>query len=173
VLYRYKLNGTLDGFDTDSIPYFRTTNRYRDIALSTDGRKIYLVTDSIGTTSGPSGSGTSTLANPGGILEFSYAGPTLSLPGRPDPVNTVRNYNLKLYPNPASEWLRVEVGDDAFSRFTAYRITDLSGRIMLEGRSLQKQFMIDLRGLSGGMYICKLENSLGLEIASEKIIIRR
>jgi hypothetical protein len=33
--------------------------------------------------------------------------------------------------------------------------------------------MIDLRGLSGGMYICKLENSLGLEIASEKIIIRR
>jgi PQQ-dependent dehydrogenase (s-GDH family) len=173
VLYRYKLNGTLDGFDTDSIPYFRTTNRYRDIALSTDGRKIYLVTDSIGTTSGPSGSGTSTLANPGAILEFSYAGPTLALPGRPDPVNTVRNYNLKLYPNPASEWLRVEVGDDAFSRFTAYRITDLSGRIVLEGRSLQKQFMIDVRGLSGGMYICKLENSLGLEIASEKIIIRR
>ncbi len=75
VLFRYKLNGSMDGFDTDSIPYFRTSNRYRDLAISPDGRRIFIITDSTGTTSGPSGTGTSSLANPGAILEFTYAGP--------------------------------------------------------------------------------------------------
>jgi hypothetical protein len=44
---------TMDGFDSDSIPYFRSANRYRDIAISRDGMRIYLITDSVGQTSGP------------------------------------------------------------------------------------------------------------------------
>jgi aldose sugar dehydrogenase len=68
VVYRYKLDASMNSLITDSIPYFRTTSHYRDIAVSRDGLKIYLVTDSIGTTSGPSGSGTTTLSNPGAIM---------------------------------------------------------------------------------------------------------
>jgi PQQ-dependent dehydrogenase (s-GDH family) len=173
VLFRYKLNATMDGFDSDSIPYFRTSNRYRDLAISPDGRKIYIITDSTGTTSGPSGTGTSSLANPGAILEFAYAGPTLALEGKPDVPRTARNQAIRLFPNPAADWLQVEVGDAAFTRFTEYSLTDLGGRIVARGKSAMKNFRIDLRGLPTGMYICKLRNGLGLETASEKIIIRR
>ena len=79
VLYRYKLNAGMTGFDSDSIPYFKTNNRYRDIAISPNGQRIYLLTDSIGTTSGPSGTGTTNLDNPGAILEFHYTGTVLPL----------------------------------------------------------------------------------------------
>jgi PQQ-dependent dehydrogenase (s-GDH family) len=173
VLYRYKLNAAMDGFDTDSIPYFRSTNRYRDIAVSPDGRRIYLITDSIGTTSGPSGSGTSSLADPGAILEFSYVGATLSLsgqPGRGQPAG--RAYAWRMYPNPAGHWLTVEIGEDAFSRFVDYQLTDIGGRVVRRGRSVQHQFTVDLRGLAPGMYAFRMRNALGLETGSEKIIIR-
>jgi PQQ-dependent dehydrogenase (s-GDH family) len=173
VLFRYKLNGSMDGFDTDSIPYFRTSNRYRDLAISPDGRRIFIITDSTGTTSGPSGTGTSSLANPGAILEFTYAGPALSLGKQPETAGRTRNHSIRLFPNPAADWLQVEVGDAAFTRFTGYTLTDLGGRIVAQGKSAQKNFRIDLRSIPTGMYICKLTNGLGLETASEKIIIHR
>jgi PQQ-dependent dehydrogenase (s-GDH family) len=173
VLYRYKLNAAMDGFEADSIPYFRSTNRYRDIAISADGRKIYLVTDSIGSTSGPSGNGTSSLDDPGAILEFSYVGATLSLPGQTGPgLPEGRQYGWKLYPNPAVHWIRVDIGEDAFRRFVDYQLTDVNGRVVLKGRSLQRQFTVDLRGLAPGMYVYRMRDGLGLDTGSEKIIIR-
>ena len=53
---------------------FRTTNRYRDIAIGRDNRTFYLVTDNngLGTTTDESGARVRTFANPGSILEFKY-----------------------------------------------------------------------------------------------------
>ena len=53
---------------------FRTTNRYRDIAIGRDGRTFYLVTDNngLGRTVDESGANVRTFANPGSILEFRY-----------------------------------------------------------------------------------------------------
>jgi PQQ-dependent dehydrogenase (s-GDH family) len=173
VLYRYKLNAAMDGFEADSIPYFRSTNRYRDIALSPDGRKIYLITDSIGSTSGPSGNGTSSLADPGAILEFTYVGATLSLQGPDGPgITPGRKYGWKLYPNPASHVINVDIGEDAFARFVDYQLTDVNGRVVRTGRSMQRRFSVDLRGLAPGMYVYRMRNGLGLDTGSEKIIIR-
>jgi PQQ-dependent dehydrogenase (s-GDH family) len=173
VLYRYNLNAAMNGFDTDSIPYFRTSNRYRDIAISPNGQKIYLITDSIGTTSGPSGTGTSTLANPGAVLEFSYTGVTLPLGDRPVTTNTVRSYAVDIFPNPASQILQVRVAAGTFTRPMQYRLIVMTGKIVAKGSAVQKDFTIDISSMQTGVYILKVSNGYGLEVASEKIIIRR
>lgn len=72
-LYRYKLNSAGNGIVNDSVPYFFRTDRYRDLALK-NGNTIFMVTDSIGSTSGPSGGGTSSLSRPGIILKYTFLG---------------------------------------------------------------------------------------------------
>lgn len=71
-VYRLKLND--DGTATAGAPleYFRRANRYRDTAVSPDGRRIYVVTDSFGSVSDAQGRRTEALAEPGALLEFTY-----------------------------------------------------------------------------------------------------
>jgi hypothetical protein len=54
------------------IEYFKTTNRYRDLAVAPDQKTFYIVTDSDGAAIDANGARTRTLANPGAILEFKY-----------------------------------------------------------------------------------------------------
>jgi PQQ-dependent dehydrogenase (s-GDH family) len=49
---------------------FRTVNRYRDLAISADGRAFYIATDSSGETRASDGSPTQALEHRGAILEF-------------------------------------------------------------------------------------------------------
>ncbi|MET0283111.1 MAG: PQQ-dependent sugar dehydrogenase, partial [Polyangiales bacterium] len=49
---------------------FRTVNRYRDLAVSADGRTFYIATDPGGDTRALDGSPTNALAHRGAILEF-------------------------------------------------------------------------------------------------------
>lgn len=53
---------------------FRSQNRYRDTAVSSDGRTIYVVTDSRGLVEGPDGAPTTALADRGAVLAFTYTG---------------------------------------------------------------------------------------------------
>jgi PQQ-dependent dehydrogenase (s-GDH family) len=71
-VYRQKLSA--DGNSTVGNPeeLFYTQNRYRDIAFDPDGKTIYIITDSGGTTSGPSGSSSLTVTDFGKILKFTY-----------------------------------------------------------------------------------------------------
>ena len=57
------------------VEYFKTTNRYRDLAVAPDQRTFYIVTDNDGATMDANGARTRTLANPGAILEFKYTAP--------------------------------------------------------------------------------------------------
>jgi PQQ-dependent dehydrogenase (s-GDH family) len=66
-VYRVKLGA----WDTAE-PLFKTTNRYRDLAVAPDGRTFYVVTDTGGDTRAPDGSPTQALQHPGAILEFRY-----------------------------------------------------------------------------------------------------
>ena len=52
----------------------KTTNRYRDIAINPDGRRLYIVTDNSGRTTDGNGAPTQRVENPGSLLEFTYAG---------------------------------------------------------------------------------------------------
>ena len=72
-LYRFKLNTARNGIVNDSVPYFFRSDRYRDLAIK-NGNIIFTITDSVGSTSGPSGGGTSTLSRPGTILKYTFLG---------------------------------------------------------------------------------------------------
>ncbi|MBB2940546.1 PQQ-dependent dehydrogenase (s-GDH family) [Actinoplanes lutulentus] len=52
---------------------FKTVNRYRDTAISTDGRTIYVATDGTSIATDLNGLPTADLANPGSILAFTLA----------------------------------------------------------------------------------------------------
>lgn len=79
-VYRLKLGAEGRTVGTP-VEYFKANDRYRDIAMSPDGRRVFLVTDSFGTTADVNGQRTEALANPGGLVEFTYAGPPKT-PGR-------------------------------------------------------------------------------------------
>jgi PQQ-dependent dehydrogenase (s-GDH family) len=53
---------------------FRSVNRYRDTAVSPNGRVVYLATDSAGIATGLDGLATRVLEDPGAILAFRYTG---------------------------------------------------------------------------------------------------
>ena len=55
------------------IEYFKTTNRYRDLAVAPDQRTFYIVTDNDGRTMDDKGAPVRVVANPGAILEFKYS----------------------------------------------------------------------------------------------------
>lgn len=72
----YCLRLTQDGGSVqgDITQFFKTANRYRDLALSPDNRTVYIVTDSTGRVGPRSGPPTEKLDNPGAILEFAFVG---------------------------------------------------------------------------------------------------
>jgi glucose/arabinose dehydrogenase len=73
-VYRIELSADGRTVQEDAIPYFKTTNRYRDVAVSPDGRSFYVITDNDNVTQDESGLPTEALDHPGAILEFSYTG---------------------------------------------------------------------------------------------------
>ena len=54
--------------------YFQSENRYRDLAVSPDGRTIYIATDNSGLAEALAGGATGTMQDPGAILVFRYVG---------------------------------------------------------------------------------------------------
>jgi PQQ-dependent dehydrogenase (s-GDH family) len=52
--------------------FFETTNRFRDLTIGADTRKIYVITDSDNLTRTPEGGATTDLEHRGAILEFTY-----------------------------------------------------------------------------------------------------
>lgn len=69
----YRLELSDDGRSVEEpIPYFKTTNRYRDIAIGPDGRTFYVITDNDNYTLGPDGLPTDQLENRGAVLVFTY-----------------------------------------------------------------------------------------------------
>ena len=70
VIYRIPLDAT----DAPPLTYFKGQDRYRDIAVSPDGRSIYVVTTSGGRTLTATGQMTPELSHPGALLEFRYTG---------------------------------------------------------------------------------------------------
>jgi hypothetical protein len=68
----------LSAGDAAPLTYFKAQDRYRDLAVAPDGRRIYAVTDAHGRVLTATGEPTATLANPGALLEFTYTGPASS-----------------------------------------------------------------------------------------------
>ena len=73
-MYRQSLSSDGTTAAGEPIELFRTTNRYRDLALHPNGRTIYVATDSSGRTTGADGTMTQALEHPGAIIQFTYEG---------------------------------------------------------------------------------------------------
>ncbi|MGK4008695.1 glucose/sorbosone family PQQ-dependent dehydrogenase [Sorangium sp. So ce1036] len=73
-LYRVKLSPNGKSVVGEPVEYFKTINRYRDLAMSPDRRTLYVITDTAGNASTPDGGATWLVENPGAILEFKYTG---------------------------------------------------------------------------------------------------
>ncbi|WP_374163422.1 PQQ-dependent sugar dehydrogenase [Arcticibacter sp. MXS-1] len=71
-LVRLKLNERGTGISGDTIGYFKAKARYRDVAFSPDGKRIYLSTDSSSVTSGPSEQDPEGSSLHGAILELTW-----------------------------------------------------------------------------------------------------
>ncbi|MFN0172388.1 MAG: glucose/sorbosone family PQQ-dependent dehydrogenase [Bryobacteraceae bacterium] len=71
--------------------YFQSENRYRDTAVSPDGRTLYIATDFEGLAESLSGGATSEMQDKGAILAFTYVGEgDPSRPPEPAPVSRTR-----------------------------------------------------------------------------------
>jgi PQQ-dependent dehydrogenase (s-GDH family) len=75
-VYRIKLSSDGKTAVGENEELFRTANRYRDVAVSPDGRTLYFVTDNngFGRTIDPSGASVAAFANPGAVVAFTYGG---------------------------------------------------------------------------------------------------
>jgi PQQ-dependent dehydrogenase (s-GDH family) len=73
-LIRLQLNESGKAVKDEALTYFQSSNRYRDIAISPDGNKIYLITDFSSVTSGPTKEDPQSSSQKGAILEFTFDG---------------------------------------------------------------------------------------------------
>jgi PQQ-dependent dehydrogenase (s-GDH family) len=71
-VFRVRLSASGETTVGAATKLFKTTNRYRDLTIAPDNRTFYVVTDSDGSTSGPTSGSTQVLDHPGAILEFRY-----------------------------------------------------------------------------------------------------
>jgi hypothetical protein len=74
----------------DTVIYFRAAARYRDIALSPDGKKIYLAIDSSHKYSGPKIDDNRKMDCAGCIVEFSYQASPKATALRKETEKTIR-----------------------------------------------------------------------------------
>jgi PQQ-dependent dehydrogenase (s-GDH family) len=72
-VFRVPLSPDGKGISGEPTPLFKTTNRYRDVAVNANGRTFYVITDEDGPTSSVEGGATNSLENEGSVLEFSAA----------------------------------------------------------------------------------------------------
>ncbi|MEJ7627500.1 MAG: PQQ-dependent sugar dehydrogenase [Ferruginibacter sp.] len=174
-VYRLKLNPTGDNSLSVSdsvVEYFHNSsalNRYRDIVVANDGISFYLLTDSVGSTSGPTAGVDGGVTNRGAVVEYIYTGLILSI----DEI-TVRPTDpkvfIKVFPNPASDLLFIESKRNV-PKPIYYQIFDVAGRMVLSGNSNKDKFDIPVSQLSKGIYSLKLYNGRDIKLAVQKVVI--
>ena len=172
VIARYKLSSDGQNIISDTINYFRGMGRFRDVVVSPDGLKIYVACDSSGSTSGPTGNVTSTPANPGSILEFTYQ-PL----GGTRYVNQVLMENKEktdksfdVYPNPATNYFVIYNYQLASQQILLY---DISGKIIKNIKSKDLATRVDVDNLSNGVYVLSIKAPDGSSLRTEKIVIAK
>jgi PQQ-dependent dehydrogenase (s-GDH family) len=173
VIARYKLSSDGQSIISDTINYFRGMGRFRDIVVSPDGLKLYVACDSSGSTSGPTGNVTTTPANPGSILEFTYQ----PIVGPAKYVNQILMENkiqndksIDIYPNPAINYFVIYNYKLSTQQITLY---DISGKLIrnIQGKELATR--VDVSNLSNGVYVLSIKGIDGKNLRTEKIVIAR
>ncbi len=106
-IYRQPLSADGKSIAGAAIPYFEGLGRFRDVAISPDGSKIYVVCDKFGATSGPTQGTSIAPNNPGCILEFEYTPGLTGCQNSYDGFTFIGDYNNAKYfiSNKTSNWI--------------------------------------------------------------------
>jgi hypothetical protein len=174
-VFRFKLGADSNSFvamstNFDTARYFRQQNRIRDIAIGKDGISFYVITDSVGQTSGPTNGNTTVLDDHGSILVYRYTGPVLALTDNPTTMAAERLF-IKLYPNPTTKILFIESKRNV-AKPIFYQIYDVTGRLMLKGSSTKDNIEVNVEKLPSGVYTVKLYNAHDINILTQKIVVQ-
>ena len=180
-MYRLKLKSTGDYVDSssssntvDTFPLLHSW-RVRDVAINPapNSGTFWVVMDSTGSTSGPTGgfSGSNNPTRDGGkILRLSYK-TLITLPINNNPRSgppIVKNL-VQIFPNPATNIINVH-GRKELRKPLLVQICDIYGRVLKEGTSYQNDFTVDVSALKPGTYLLKLFNGFDIEVQVEKFI---
>jgi PQQ-dependent dehydrogenase (s-GDH family) len=177
-VFRIRLNSTGNGLlhyasGVDTTTYFRGEGRFRDLAISPDGLRIYVACDNSGQTSGPTGSfngGGAVPPNAGAILEFAYIGPVLALKEEQPIVHPVApDLSIKVFPNPTTQNLTISI-NTRVQKPVMIRIFDATGILMQELKSTKSETVISTAALKRGSYYIFLFDANGKVLSMEKII---
>lgn len=176
-VYRLKLNSAGTGLTNyaggvDTTSYFHGEGRFRDLAISPDGLKIYVACDLSGQTSGPSGSfngGGTPPPNAGSILEFSYVGIILPI-HEVDPIIWPEvAKEIKVFPNPAQLTITVSVTVDAQKPYSI-QFFNSTGLFIKEVKTKKSETAVNLADLKAGMYLVQIVDAYGRMLKAEKVI---
>ena len=175
VIARYKLSSDGQSIISDTINYFRGMGRFRDVVVSPDGLKIYVACDSSGSTSGPTGNVTTTPANPGSILEFTYqlSGPAKAmnqLLTESKIADDLNDKSIDVYPNPARNYFIIY---NYAVENRVVQLFDISGKLVRNIQTKELASRVDINDLSNGIYVLKIKGGNGKNIRTEKIVIAR
>ncbi|HMK27314.1 MAG TPA: PQQ-dependent sugar dehydrogenase [Chitinophagaceae bacterium] len=173
---RYKLSNDGQSILSDTIHYFAGLGRFRDVVISPDGMKIYVACDSSGSTSGPTGGTTTTPANPGSILEFTYQPPGGRMINNElftvkKIVEDLNNKTIDVYPNPASTYIIIYNYRDITNR--TIEMFDLHGRIMIRQKVMGTATRLETGSIPNGLYVLKVTDEKGRVLRVEKIVIQK
>lgn len=176
-IFRLKMNaaGTNALSASDSvIRYFHdfgALNRLRDLAIANDGITIYVLTDSVGGTSGPSAGTNGGVTDRGSILEYMYTGAVLAI-GDDLPENQQLRERFRIFPNPAQSSAIIESKRDV-AKPIHVELVDATGRVVRRYQSIRNRFELPLSGLSSGMYFVKIFNAYHIHLSTEKLQVVR
>lgn len=140
-VYRLKLSDTHKTVVGDTISYFQGLGRFRDIAISDDGTKIYVSTDSIGAIKGRPGESVDP-PNKGCILEFSYIKTSL--------VETNLIESIHITPNPASNYFELTLPTGISTANASLSNSD--GKMILSRQLFSNHTHINLADIQPGVY---------------------
>jgi aldose sugar dehydrogenase len=150
-----------DDTNDDSEELWYTPNRYRDIVAAPDGLTFYIITDSSGSTSGPSNDNSINIANPGIIIKVQYIGALLD-------TNTFANgKRFSITPNPSKNEFKIEL--DASIKPKTIVINDLNGRMVYQTALSNTSLFINPQ-LSNGMYLVTVTDDAGYQ-STQKLIV--
>ena len=158
-VYRVKLNSAGTGLSAlstglDTASYFRGEGRFRDLAVSPDGLKIYVACDITGQTSGPSGGfngGGAAPPNAGSILEYSYVGAVLGIEEPHLQERPAAEHAIKLYPNPVRDVLTVSITSGVQKPFHL-RVYNQAGLPVRDVTTVKTEVRVEMKGLPAGVY---------------------
>jgi len=175
VIARYKLSSDGQSIISDTINYFRGMGRYRDVVVSPDGLKLYVACDSNGSTSGPTGNVTTTPANPGSILEFTYqpSGPARAMSQlltESKVSDDLKDKSIDVYPNPARTYFIIY---NYAVENRQVQLFDINGRLVRNIQTKELTTRVDINDLSNGIYVLMVKGTNEKSIRTEKIVIGR